>query len=62
MSRRRFLAGAGAWRRARRCPDVLFARTGGAARLVVVVLRGALDGLGRRAAPRRSVITANLHR
>ncbi len=45
MSRRRFLAGAGGFAASSALPTVLFARTGGAARLVVVVLRGALDGL-----------------
>jgi uncharacterized protein (DUF1501 family) len=44
-SRRRFLASAGALAASAALPKVLFARTGGAARLVVVVLRGALDGL-----------------
>jgi uncharacterized protein (DUF1501 family) len=45
MSRRRFLARAGALATSAALPKVLFARTGGTARLVVVVLRGALDGL-----------------
>src|ERR1700720_1341742 len=45
MSRRRFLAGAGGFAASTALPKVLFARTGGAARLVIVVLRGALDGL-----------------
>jgi len=44
-SRRRFLASAGVLAASAALPKVLFARTGGAARLVVVVLRGALDGL-----------------
>ena len=45
LSRRRFLAGAGALATSSSLPAVLFARTGGTARLVVVVLRGALDGM-----------------
>ena len=44
-SRRRFLIGAGALAAAAACPEVLFAHTGGSSRLVVVILRGALDGL-----------------
>jgi uncharacterized protein (DUF1501 family) len=44
-SRRRFLLGAGALAASAALPDVLFAHTGGSARLVVVILRGALDGL-----------------
>jgi uncharacterized protein (DUF1501 family) len=43
--RRRFLAGAGALAASAALPGVLFAHTGGASRLVVVILRGALDGL-----------------
>ena len=45
ISRRRFLCTAGAWAAAAALPNVSFASTGGPARLVVVVLRGALDGL-----------------
>jgi uncharacterized protein (DUF1501 family) len=45
LSRRRFLARVGALATSTALPKVLFAQTGGAARLVVVVLRGALDGL-----------------
>jgi uncharacterized protein (DUF1501 family) len=45
LSRRRFLARAGALATSAALPNVLFARTGGSARLVVVILRGALDGL-----------------
>jgi uncharacterized protein (DUF1501 family) len=44
-TRRRFLMGAGALAASAALPDVLFAHTGGSARLVVVILRGALDGL-----------------
>ena len=43
--RRRFLAGAGAFALSAALPDVLFAKTGGSSRLVVIILRGALDGL-----------------
>ena len=45
ISRRRFLRHAGACALGAVVPTVLFAKTGGNARLVVVVLRGALDGL-----------------
>src|ERR1700676_4577143 len=44
-SRRRFLLGTAALAAGAALPDVLFAHTGGSARLVVVILRGALDGL-----------------
>jgi uncharacterized protein (DUF1501 family) len=44
-SRRRFLVGTGALAASAALPRVLFAHTGGSARLVVVILRGALDGL-----------------
>jgi uncharacterized protein (DUF1501 family) len=44
-SRRRFLAGAGVLAASAALPNVLFASTGAASRLVVVILRGALDGL-----------------
>ena len=43
--RRRFLMGAGALAASAAIPQVLFAHTGGSSRLVVVILRGALDGL-----------------
>jgi uncharacterized protein (DUF1501 family) len=43
--RRRFLVGTGALAASAVLPNVLFAHTGGTARLVVVILRGALDGL-----------------
>ncbi|HEY0801193.1 MAG TPA: DUF1501 domain-containing protein [Steroidobacteraceae bacterium] len=43
--RRRFLLGAGALAASATIPNALFARTLGTSRLVVVVLRGALDGL-----------------
>ena len=44
-SRRLFLLRAGALAASAAVPGVLFAHTGGDARLVVVILRGALDGL-----------------
>ena len=44
-SRRRFLLSSGALAASAALPNVLFAHTGGSARLVVVILRGALDGL-----------------
>src|SRR6202166_578416 len=44
-TRRRFLVGTGALAASAVVPNVLFAHTGGSARLVVVILRGALDGL-----------------
>jgi uncharacterized protein (DUF1501 family) len=43
--RRRFLVGAGAFAASAAIPNVLFAHTGTTSRLVVVILRGALDGL-----------------
>jgi uncharacterized protein (DUF1501 family) len=45
VTRRRFLRGAGAWAASFALPGVLVAKTGGSARLVVVILRGAMDGL-----------------
>jgi uncharacterized protein (DUF1501 family) len=45
QDRRRFLLRAGAMAASAALPNVLFAHTGGTARLVVVILRGALDGL-----------------
>ncbi len=44
-ARRRFLLGTGALALGASIPSLLFAKTGAASRLVVVVLRGALDGL-----------------
>jgi uncharacterized protein (DUF1501 family) len=61
LTRRRFLWGAGAMAAAAALPSVLFANTGGAARLVVVVLRGALDGLAA-VPPHGDRDYANLHR
>jgi uncharacterized protein (DUF1501 family) len=43
--RRHFLVGTGALAASAVLPNVVFAHTGGSARLVVVILRGALDGL-----------------
>ena len=45
FSRRQMLWGAGALVASAALPNVLFARTGSESRLVVVILRGALDGL-----------------
>jgi uncharacterized protein (DUF1501 family) len=45
FSRRRFLLGSGALAASAAIPNVLFANTGGSSRLVVMILRGALDGL-----------------
>jgi len=45
ISRRRFLLSTGALAASTALPSALFAQTGGSARLVVVILRGALDGL-----------------
>src|ERR1700727_423231 len=59
--RRRFLAGAGALAAGAALPGVLFANTGGSARLVVVILRGALDGLAA-APPHGDPDYATLHR
>ena len=62
VSRRQFLAGAGAALAAGGLlPHVLFAKTGGNARLVVVILRGALDGLAA-APPYGDPSYAALHR
>jgi uncharacterized protein (DUF1501 family) len=45
FTRRRFLLTTGALAASVAIPNALFANTGGSARLVVVILRGALDGL-----------------
>lgn len=45
LTRRRFLAGTGGLAASVLVTNALFAHTGGSARLVVVILRGALDGL-----------------
>jgi uncharacterized protein (DUF1501 family) len=61
VTRRRFLVGAGALAASAALPTVLFAKTGGPARLVVVILRGALDGLAA-APPHGDPHYALLHR
>ena len=61
VTRRRFLVGAGALAASTALPTVLFAKTGGPARLVVVILRGALDGLAA-APPHGDPHYALLHR
>ena len=45
ITRRRFLACSGALAASAALPQIVFANTGGTSRLVVVILRGALDGL-----------------
>jgi len=45
LTRRRFLLSSGALAASAAIPNALFASTGGSARLVVVIMRGALDGL-----------------
>jgi uncharacterized protein (DUF1501 family) len=45
LSRRHFLLASGALATGAMIPQALFANTGGSSRLVVVILRGALDGL-----------------
>jgi uncharacterized protein (DUF1501 family) len=61
VTRRRFLVGAGALAASAALPTALFAKTGGHARLVVVILRGALDGLAA-APPHGDPHYALLHR
>ena len=61
ISRRRFLQATGALTVGAVLPSVLFARTGGEGRLVVVILRGALDGLAA-APPHGDPDYARLHR
>jgi uncharacterized protein (DUF1501 family) len=60
-NRRRFLLGTGALAASAALPNVMFARTGGASRLVVVILRGALDGLAA-VPPYADPYYASLHR
>jgi uncharacterized protein (DUF1501 family) len=61
LSRRRFIQATGALTAGAVLPSVLFARTGGEGRLVVVILRGALDGLAA-APPHGDPDYARLHR
>ena len=61
LSRRRFIQATGALTAAAVLPSVLFARTGSEGRLVVVILRGALDGLAA-APPHADPNYARLHR
>ena len=60
-TRRRFLLGTAALAAGAALPEVLFAHTGGSARLVVVILRGALDGLAA-VPPYADPAYAGLHR
>ena len=60
-TRRRLLLGGAALAASVALPDVLFAHTGGSARLVVVILRGALDGLAA-VPPYADPAYAGLHR
>jgi uncharacterized protein (DUF1501 family) len=60
-TRRRFLIGTGALTASAVLPNVLFAHTGGSARLAVVILRGALDGLAA-VPPYADPSYAGLHR
>jgi len=60
-TRRRFLVGTAALAASAALPDVLFAHTGGSARFVVVILRGALDGLAA-VPPYADPAYAGLHR
>jgi uncharacterized protein (DUF1501 family) len=60
-TRRRLLLGGAALAASAALPDVLFAHTGGSARLVVVILRGALDGLAA-VPPYADPAYAGLHR
>src|SRR5450755_3475056 len=59
--RRRFLLSTGALAASAAIPGALFAHTGGSSRLVVVILRGALDGLAA-VPPYADPNYVNLHR
>ena len=61
VTRRRFISSTGALALSSALPTVLFAKTGGPARLVVVILRGALDGLAA-VPPHGDPAYAGLHR
>lgn len=61
ISRRRLLLGVGALAASAALPRLVFAKTGGESRLVVVILRGALDGLAA-APPYGDPHYAHLHR
>jgi uncharacterized protein (DUF1501 family) len=61
ITRRRLLLGGAALAASAALPEVLFAYTGGSARLVVVILRGALDGLAA-VPPYADPAYAELHR
>jgi uncharacterized protein (DUF1501 family) len=61
LQRRQFLFASGALLGSALLPQVLFAKTGGSSRLVVVILRGALDGLAA-VAPHGDPSYAGLHR
>jgi uncharacterized protein (DUF1501 family) len=61
VSRRLFLLGTGALATGAVIPNVLFANTGSASRLVVMILRGALDGLAA-VPPYGDADYAGLHR
>jgi len=61
VTRRRFVLSAGALAASAALPTALFAKTGGSARLVVVILRGALDGLAA-VPPHGDPDYARLHR
>jgi uncharacterized protein (DUF1501 family) len=61
LTRRGFLVSSGALAASAALPGVLFAHTGGSARLVVVILRGALDGLAA-VPPHADPQYAELHR
>jgi len=61
LTRRRFLLGSGGLALSAAIPNALFAYTGGSSRLVVVIMRGALDGLAA-APPYADPDYASLHR